>query len=80
MPKQNNDDYLNNEANLSIYADHLGLTPQYVRDNKLKLKNIEDQIKQSLISINKYDNCVVYINIFGFEIFLDKCLFWCIGR
>ena len=63
MPKQNDDDYLNNEANLSIYADHLGLTPQYVRDNKLKLKNIEDQIKQSLISINKDDNTVVYNTI-----------------
>lgn len=63
MPKTDNNDFLNNEANLSIYADHLGLTPQYVRDNKAKLDHIEDIIKQSLKSINKDDKNVVFDTI-----------------
>ena len=56
MPKQNNEiDFLNNEANLSIYADHLGLTPQYVKENKDKLKRIEENVRNSLKNANRDD-------------------------
>lgn len=55
MPKNKNEDYLNNEANLSIYADHLGLTPKYVKDNKLRLEEIEKAVRQSLKTSNRDD-------------------------
>lgn len=56
--KNNNDknlDYLNNETNVSIYADHYGLTPQFIRDNKRKLADIEKEVKRSL-DISNTDN------------------------
>ena len=56
--KNNNDknlDYLNNETNDSIYADHYGLTPQFIRDNKRKLADIEKEVKRSL-DISNTDN------------------------
>lgn len=57
MPKDNKNipDFLNNEANLSIYADHLGLTPQYVKENKDKLLEIEKKVRQSLKEANHSD-------------------------
>ena len=41
-------DYLNNETNMTIYADHYGLTPQFIKDNKDKLNDIEKRVKKSL--------------------------------
>ncbi|MDE7099619.1 MAG: hypothetical protein K2N99_00170, partial [Malacoplasma sp.] len=58
--KEKEFDYLNNEANLSIYADHLGLTPQFVKENKDKLKRIEDKIKKSLRDTNRDDPTTVF--------------------
>ena len=57
MPKNNTNvpDFLNNEANLSIYADHLGLTPQYVKENKDRLLEIENKVRQSLKQANHED-------------------------
>lgn len=55
MNNDKNSDYLNNEANVSIYADHYGLTPQFIRDNKRKLADIENEVKRSLNITNKDD-------------------------
>ena len=50
MPKSNNSnlDILNNDANISIYADHLGLTPQFVQDNRKQLDRIEKMVSISI--------------------------------
>jgi len=55
-----NIDTLNNETNLSIYADHLGLTPQFVKDNADRLNKIEKRVKQSLRNLNEDDPNVVF--------------------
>ena len=48
-PKKNDEnDSLNNETNLLIYADHYGLTPQFIKENKQKLIDIENKVKRSL--------------------------------
>ena len=62
MPKSNNKDLdiLNNDANLSIYADHLGLTPQFVKDNQTKLKRIEDMVTKSLKNTDEDDPNYVF--------------------
>lgn len=61
MPKNNRDlDILNNEANLSIYADHLGLTPQFVQDNKNQLKRIESIVSKSLKNTDEDDPNYVF--------------------
>ena len=41
-------DLLKDESNISIYADHMGLTPTFVKANKDKLQKIEDNIRKSL--------------------------------
>ena len=55
MPKSNNSnlDILNNDANLSIYADHLGLTPQFVQDNKNRLERIERMVSKEWFTIKE---------------------------
>lgn len=56
MPKQqNNDELLKNEAILSIYADHMGLTPQFIQGHKDKLREIENKIYSSLRNTNNDD-------------------------
>lgn len=62
MPKSNNKDLdiLNNEANLSIYADHLGLTPQFVQDNKNQLERIENMVTKSLKNTDEDDPNYVF--------------------
>ena len=62
MPKSNNKDLdiLNNDANLSIYADHLGLTPQFVKDNKDQLKRIENMVSKSLKNTDEDDPNYVF--------------------
>jgi hypothetical protein len=45
-------DLLQDEANISIYADHMGLTPAFVKANKDKLQKIEDNIRKSMKYIN----------------------------
>lgn len=41
-------DLINDSANISIYADHMGLTPAFVKANKDKLQKIEDNIRKSI--------------------------------
>ena len=62
MPKSNNSnlDILNNDANLSIYADHLGLTPQFVQDNKNRLERIERMVSKSLKNTDEDDPNYVF--------------------
>ena len=62
MPKSNNNnlDILNNDANLSIYADHLGLTPQFVQDNKNRLERIERMVSKSLKNTDEDDPNYVF--------------------
>lgn len=55
MPKSNDDDLLKNEALLSIYADHMGLTPQFIQEHKTKLREIENKIYSSLRNTNNDD-------------------------
>lgn len=43
---------LTDEANISIYADHMGLTPSFVKANKDKLQKIEDNIRKSMKFVN----------------------------
>lgn len=43
---------LTDEANISIYADHMGLTPSFVKANKDKLQKIEDNIRRSMKFVN----------------------------
>ena len=62
MPKSNNSnlDILNNDANLSIYADHLGLTPQFVQDNRKQLDRIEKMVSKSLKNTDEDDPNYVF--------------------
>src|SRR5574344_2169098 len=63
MPTNNNNnnnsskniDVWNNDINKSIYADHLGLTPQFVKDNEDKLARIEQTVQRSLKNSNEDD-------------------------
>lgn len=64
MPKNNKDlDIMNNDANLSIYADHLGLTPQFIRDNKSRLDKIENMVSKSLRNSDEDDPNYVFNTI-----------------
>ena len=62
MPKSNNSnlDILNNDANISIYADHLGLTPQFVQDNRKQLERIEKMVSKSLKNTDEDDPNYVF--------------------
>lgn len=53
-------DPLNNETNLSIYADHLGLTPDFVKRNRDKLDHIEKQVERSLKDTNRDDPNTIF--------------------
>ena len=56
MPKSDkNDELLKNDALLSIYADHMGLTPQFTNQYKEKLREIENKIYSSLRNTNNDD-------------------------
>lgn len=50
MPSNNDIDAWNSNINKSIYADHLGLTPQFVKENEDRLKKIEKTVQDSLKS------------------------------
>jgi hypothetical protein len=51
---------LNNETNLSIYADHLGLTPNFIKQHRDKLNKIEKQVEKSLKDTNKDDPNTIF--------------------
>ena len=53
-------DPLNNETNLSIYADHLGLTPDFIKRNRDKLNRIEKQVEISLRDTNRDDPSTIF--------------------
>ena len=53
-------DPLNNETNLSIYADHLGLTPDFIKRNRDKLDRIEKQVEISLRDTNRDDPSTIF--------------------
>ena len=55
MPKSDNNDLLKNDALLSLYADHMGLTPQFANQYKTKLREIENKIYSSLRNTNNDD-------------------------
>ena len=55
MPKSDNNDLLKNDALLSLYADHMGLTPQFTMQYKDKLREIENKIYSSLRNTNNDD-------------------------
>ena len=54
-PINNIPDIFNNDINKSIYADHLGLTPQFIKDNEDRLNRIEDMVKKTLKNSNQDD-------------------------
>lgn len=55
-PKKRNDiDAWNSDTNKSIYADHLGLTPQFIKENEDRLKQIEKTV-QNALKITKEDD------------------------
>jgi len=61
MPKNNKDlDIMNNDANLSIYADHYGLTPQFIKENKKHLERIEFTVSKSLKNSDEDDPTYVF--------------------
>ena len=43
------------DANRSILADHYGLTPEFIKNNKDRLDNINSMITKSLSKTNEYD-------------------------
>lgn len=49
-------DYLNNETNLTIYADHYGLTPQFIENNKKRIDDIEKKINRTLKYTDQADD------------------------
>src|SRR5574344_1500685 len=54
-PTNNVPDIFNNDINKSIYADHLGLTPQFIKDNEDRLNRIENMVKKTLRNSNQDD-------------------------
>ena len=54
-PTNNIPDIFNNDINKSIYADHLGLTPQFIKDNEDRLNHIENMVKKTLRNSNQDD-------------------------
>jgi len=63
--KSNNNDPLNNETNNIIYADHYGLTPQFVKQNKDKIEDIEKRVKKSLQINESSDDTKALYNTMG---------------
>ena len=71
-------DYLNNETNLTIYADHYGLTPQFIENNKKRIDDIEKKINRTLKYTDQADDVTSMFNtmdtmqkiIQGFVIFM----------
>ena len=63
--KSNNNDPLNNETNNIIYADHYGLTPQFVKQNKDKIEDIEKRVKKSLQIDESSDDTKALYNTMG---------------
>lgn len=63
--KANNNDPLNNETNNVIYADHYGLTPQFIKENKDKIEDIEKRVKKSLQINESSDDTKALHNAMG---------------
>ena len=61
MPSDKKDiDVWNNNINKTIYADHLGLTPQFIKENEDRLKKIEQTVQNSLKNTTEDDPNRVY--------------------
>ena len=54
-PDKKDIDAWNSNINKSIYADHLGLTPQFIKENEDRLKRIEKTV-QNALKITKEDD------------------------